>query len=427
MHGDIIDSLSDIIFIVGLDGSLRMVNRTAEVILGLKRDELVGRDFFDIITPEYRKVWRKNFIRLLQGEGALSYEIEILDSKNIGVKMEVNSVLYKEGGRTIGELGIARKSKKEEEIGKLKYFEELYEEIIESTPVAMYSVDSDFTIRIWNPAMERLTGIKGQEAINRSWGSWDKVFSSLREYGFDVIIKDVIETGKSQSVEDLLAEFPERGRKHLNVGIVPLPDGGALVTIEDITKIMEMEEEIKKRYDELLALTLVVEAITKSLDLERMLKDSLKGTLKAFKLDKGAIYLLDEDSTLKLRAQVGMSEDFLGVHSRFKLGEDFIGEVAETGSPMIIGDSSRKKGPIIKALKQEKCKTLAILSLNYRGNIIGVIALLSYAPHHFEDIDLDFLNSIAEQIAIGIENARLFTKTKELAEFLQYSKEADEG
>ncbi|MFQ6136424.1 MAG: PAS domain S-box protein [Candidatus Hydrothermarchaeales archaeon] len=420
MHGDIIDSLGDIVFIVGLDGSLRMVNRTAEVILGLKRDELVGRGFFDIIAPEYRKVWRKNFTRLLQGEGPLFYEIEILDSNNIGVKMEVNSVLYKEGGRTIGELGIARKSKKEEEIGKLKYFEELYEEIIESNPVAMYSVDSDFTIRSWNPAMEELTGIKDKEAINRSW---DKVFSSLKEYGFDEIIEDVIETGKSRSVEDLLVEFPERGRKHLNAGIVPLPDGGALVTIEDITKIMEMEEEIKRRYDELLALKLVVEAITKSLDLERTLKDSLKGTLKAFKLDKGAIYLLNEDGTLELRTQVAMSEDFLKVYSRFKLGEDFIGEVAETGSPMIIGDSSREKGPVIKALKQENCKTLAILPLNYRGNIIGVTALLSYAPHHFEDIDLDFLNSITEQIAIGIENARLFTKTKELAEFLQYPKE----
>ena len=49
----------------------------------------------------------------------------------------------------------------------------------------------------------------------------------------------------------------------------------------------------------------------------------------------------------------------------------------------------------------------------------GAIALGSRTPNHYGERHIDFMTSIGAQIAVAIENARLYTKTKELSENLE--------
>ncbi|MFQ6137325.1 MAG: PAS domain S-box protein, partial [Candidatus Hydrothermarchaeales archaeon] len=169
------------------------------------------------------------------------YEIEVFDKNGDEVRLEVNVTPIRVGGR-ISELGVARditeRKKKEQEI---KYLKESYEEIIKSSPVAIYTIDNDFTIRSWNPAMERLTGIKAERAIN---SSWYKFFSFLKEYGFDEKIDKVMRTKKPIELERLAIEFPRSARGFLKVKIAPLIKGGALIILEDVTERAKLEREL---------------------------------------------------------------------------------------------------------------------------------------------------------------------------------------
>ncbi len=189
---------------------------------------------------------------------------------------------------------------------------------------------------------------------------------------------------------------------------------------KDIEKRKKLEEEIKKSYAELDTIYKITAAVNKSLDLNETLYDALRGEMESFKADMGAIYLLDKErGVLNLAVQRGMSDKFVRNNSTIKLDEQIIGKVAQTGEYVIVDDSKKNGRVTLSVVKTEGYGSLICLPLKYRKEIVGSIAVLSRTPHHFKEGDVDFLTSVGEQIAVAIENARLYTKTKELSDNLE--------
>jgi GAF domain-containing protein/HAMP domain-containing protein len=89
-----------------------------------------------------------------------------------------------------------------------------------------------------------------------------------------------------------------------------------------------------------------------------------------------------------------------------------VGTVAKTGKPRIALDVGTDavffNNPDLPETRSEMA-----LPLNYRGDTIGVLDVQSTTPGAFSERDANTLGILADQIAIAIENARLFSQTQQ--------------
>lgn len=95
-----------------------------------------------------------------------------------------------------------------------------------------------------------------------------------------------------------------------------------------------------------------------------------------------------------------------------------VGNVAQTGRPRIAldvgSDAVFFNNPDLPATRSEMA-----LPLNVRGTTIGVLDVQSTKPGAFTEADANTLSILADQVAIAIENARLFGQTQEALEEVQ--------
>lgn len=128
-----------------------------------------------------------------------------------------------------------------------------------------------------------------------------------------------------------------------------------------------------------------------------------------------AIYLLHDDNhTLKVISAQGVHRLELLGHS-LKIGEGITGAVVSTSKPEIIndmgGDERRKHVPGTPA-EDAQHDTMMSAPLILRGKSIGAInAWRLRSSGLFNQVELNFLTSIANQVSVAIESANLFKET----------------
>lgn len=168
--------------------------------------------------------------------------------------------------------------------------------------------------------------------------------------------------------------------------------------------------------DKLRMLLDITKTISRSLDLEEVLTlvmDTL-GTL--LKYDAAGIYLLEKNTQteneyiFKSKAIRGYEISFDLVEPRLKLGEGFIGYVAQTGNPIICPDVSKDKR-YFHARQRTRSEMVAPIISN--NEVIGVFDLESDDLNAYNEDDLSILQLLASQVAIIIEKVELHEQAVE--------------
>ena len=65
-----------------------------------------------------------------------------------------------------------------------------------------------------------------------------------------------------------------------------------------------------------------------------------------------------------------------------------------------------------KESAEEGIKSILSVPITLKGNVIGVMRIYTSEPRDFSDDEITFISSLAEQAALGMENARLYQKLK---------------
>ncbi|MFC2032655.1 histidine kinase, partial [Chloroflexota bacterium] len=97
-----------------------------------------------------------------------------------------------------------------------------------------------------------------------------------------------------------------------------------------------------------------------------------------------------------------------------RLNEGIVGKVAKTGELMNVGDVSKE--PIYVSF-QELSNTRSELAvpINIGKETLGVLDVESIDVEAFDEIDLFTVQTLSDQLAIAIENARLYQETRDIA------------
>jgi GAF domain-containing protein len=136
--------------------------------------------------------------------------------------------------------------------------------------------------------------------------------------------------------------------------------------------------------------------------------------------DAGGIYLLQRDlavppgtqERLTLVAHKGIDDSLLAAIDGLAVGEGFSGRVVQSGEPLLVADLSADERLTRTAVKDRGYHGLAVAPLVSRGNVLGSIFVMSSAVAFRAERDLELLISIAGQVVVAIENARLYADTQ---------------
>lgn len=148
--------------------------------------------------------------------------------------------------------------------------------------------------------------------------------------------------------------------------------------------------------------------VARSLELEQVLNDTLDKALEVTDLDVGLMYVLDPQSDeLVLYAHRGLVEKSTGDLDRLRMGEGPCGRVAQSGEPMVLGDSAQDRQWSRLAAPDEGLKSQIIVPLTSKGKVQGVMALASHERREFPSADVQLITTFGKQIGVGVENAQL--------------------
>lgn len=172
-------------------------------------------------------------------------------------------------------------------------------------------------------------------------------------------------------------------------------------------------ESTQRQVDDLIALNEIGRALTSTLDLEQILKQTSLLVQRSLQAEAASLWLLDEESQeLVLIASSGLGSD--GVTGfRLPLYDSIAGHVAQTGESYISADIATDKGNLeYVAISNYEPRSLLCVPVQGKGRIIGVMQALHQKANWFDQNDLRLTYPVASSVAIAFENARLFNEVQ---------------
>ena len=172
-------------------------------------------------------------------------------------------------------------------------------------------------------------------------------------------------------------------------------------------------EDATQRAEEATALYELSQAVTSTLQLPEILERVSSAILSLLAVDKFALFLKERHTDrLELVVERNLPE---GASERLRprVGEGIIGWVMEFETPTAVRDITADHRNAAAPLHLEGAVSLIAMPLQIGTATIGVLAALSSRRRLFTVAEMELLYTIANQAAIAIENARIYTSVRQ--------------
>jgi two-component sensor histidine kinase len=162
------------------------------------------------------------------------------------------------------------------------------------------------------------------------------------------------------------------------------------------------------------ALHRINRAATANLKLSEMLETVVRVVAETTGSDACAVFLYDPATdSLALRAAVGLNVASVGALT-IRPGMGISGLAAVEGRPIIAPDAHRHTAWLsMPAVGDDAYTTQVSVPMLIRGanRLVGILNILTIERRTLDDDEIAFLQTVAGELAISIENARLYSRT----------------
>ena len=189
---------------------------------------------------------------------------------------------------------------------------------------------------------------------------------------------------------------------------------------EKYDQIYQLNQDLKRKVDQLITLQETSTAALSTLKLEELLELTLKRLLRVAHLDRAGIFLFDEDKdSLILIHGVGVDPTILSGFKGYQIPlgkkDNIIARTAKGKKPIIIENvdkmSLNPENPLLQIFKP---KAFILVPIVVRGQVKGIMLGDNLKDSSFiTKIDRNFLTSFANQIAMALEHANLYRKLED--------------
>jgi diguanylate cyclase (GGDEF)-like protein/PAS domain S-box-containing protein/putative nucleotidyltransferase with HDIG domain len=408
------------IIITDKKGNIKYCSLSVERFTGYKPEELIGRNAFEVIHPDDvqraiadfgRAILIKdssipNTFRILHKDGSE----RILDG--LGKNLLDNPSIE---GFIMNVRDITERKKAEE---TLRSSEEKYRDLVEREKDVICAVDTlgfitsiNSAVSTWGYTPGELVGTNFLDLIAPEWREMTAIelqgrLLDVGEYIGETMAID--KNGEHRPIEYSATVIRVEGKY-----------AGARAIVRDIAERKKAEEKIERQARRFEALHAVAQVISQSMNLDKMLSGALAKACEAMDIESGCIFLLDfANRALGLDAYKGVPEQIVRRLSTVMLTDAGLDILLEMKEPVTVLDETLGVTDfemIQKVAAELGARSIAAVPF-FRGmDVRGVLVIFATKERVFSKDDLELLASIANEIAVGVDNIKLLERTREMS------------
>ena len=312
------------------------------------------------------------------------------------------------------------------------------DELFDQAPEGIVLLDMQERVLRINPEFTRMFGYTHEEAVGRFVN--DLIAPSELQSEAETYTQ-LVTHGASLNVETLRRR---KDGQRIPVSLLAVPiaiPGGQIAEYaiyRDITERTRLQDEVKFERDRLRLLLDLNNSIVSKLDVRKLFEALSEKLFSIMRCDQAAL-LLPENGQLRtemLYLPSGRGFAYEGMLVPMK--GSVSGKVFRSKKPLRVGNlddlrndpevyASTEGQPFYQRVSAEGLKSGCFLPLVTRDKVLGVLHVCKRPENAFTDGDLEFLEQIAGQVAIGVENAleyrTIIDSRERLAEQKQYLQE----
>jgi len=188
----------------------------------------------------------------------------------------------------------------------------------------------------------------------------------------------------------------------------------------DLDEWMSKLKRIEDRVERLALLSQLGQILNSTLEYREVRRRAIEAATRLMKAETGSLLLIDrEKRKLFFEVALGDKEETIKTVT-LGMGEGIAGWVAQKGKPLIANHPEQDhrffKG--VDGRAAFKTRNLICVPVKVKKKVIGVLeAVNRRSGADFDQEDLALLTSLADQVAIALDNARLYREQEEM--FLQ--------
>jgi putative nucleotidyltransferase with HDIG domain len=174
---------------------------------------------------------------------------------------------------------------------------------------------------------------------------------------------------------------------------------------------------IEEKLQNLSLLSKLSQILNSTLDHREVRRRAMEAATQLMKAEVGSLLLIDENKQqLYFEVALGDQEDTLKTIT-LNMGEGIAGWVAQNGEPLIVNDP--EKDPRfyngVNGKTGFKTRNLICVPVKIKKKVIGVLeAINKQGGENFDQDDISLFTSLADLVAIALDNARLYQELEEI-------------
>ncbi|MBU1182004.1 MAG: PAS domain S-box protein [Proteobacteria bacterium] len=403
------ENISDVIFSYDQEFRILTVTPSLERLLRYKPEEFIGKSFaeLNILSPEHLEKAFSDAMRALTGEHLDSIIYEFIAKDGTIKYGDVRSTPVLRGGQVVSVIAVARNItdyKKAKDMLRSTQFS------VDQASECISWIDPDGRFLYVNDAYCRLLNYSRDEFLSMyifdvapdySRENWLDYWSNYKQ-------KMTVFFESSRRTKDGILIPVE-----INANYLAYEDKEFIVSfVRDISQRKLSEERLKRQFDRLAALRAIDMAITSSFDIRVTFSIFLEQVVACLGVDAADILILNTQmyNRLTFVAGRGFRTDALR-HTNLKLGAGYAGMVAQERKTICIHDLQKEPQDLLKKSPQfsnEDFVTYHAVPLIAKGHVKGVLEIFNRTSFEHNQDWLDFLEALAQQAAIAIDNVKLF-------------------
>jgi K+-sensing histidine kinase KdpD/putative methionine-R-sulfoxide reductase with GAF domain len=168
------------------------------------------------------------------------------------------------------------------------------------------------------------------------------------------------------------------------------------------------DTDTQRKLSELSFLREIAQLASSTRDWDEMLRIVIDRTTDAMRAEVSSLYLVERrDGLLRLVASNGLNPRAIG-KATLRIGEGITGWVANARVPLTVRDvHAEPRWKVVPSVDVDRFTSMLSVPLVIRDEVIGVMNVQTVQPRDFGHEEIDFLQTIANQVAGIIEKGRL--------------------